>query len=207
MGRTLLLTGRPGVGKTTVIRAVVAQLGARAGGFYTQEARQAGRRVGFRLVLLEGAPAPPPEPRDRSLDSGGRPPHRGDKPAETEGWLARVNEPSRWRVGRYGVSLAFLEQAGVPALRRAMREGWLVVVDEIGKMELFSDAFRSAVQEAVASPAPVLGTVMARPTPWVQELLAQPGVEVWRVSEQNRDEMPAQVLAWALRELRVSVEP
>jgi hypothetical protein len=52
-----------------------------------------------------------------------------------------------------------------------------------------------------------LGTVMARPTPWVQELLAQPGVEVWRVSEQNRDEMPAQVLAWALRELRVSVEP
>jgi nucleoside-triphosphatase len=54
MGQALLLTGRPGVGKTTVIRAVVARLHGKAGGFYTEEIRERGRRTGFRLVALDG---------------------------------------------------------------------------------------------------------------------------------------------------------
>jgi nucleoside-triphosphatase len=54
MGRTLLLTGRPGVGKTTVIKKVAEALGDRAGGFYTEEIRGAeGRRRGFQLVTLK----------------------------------------------------------------------------------------------------------------------------------------------------------
>ena len=56
MGRTLVLTGRPGVGKTTVNKQVVAALGDQAGGFYTEEMRDAnGGRAGFRLVALDGA--------------------------------------------------------------------------------------------------------------------------------------------------------
>jgi nucleoside-triphosphatase len=179
VGRTLLLAGRPGVGKTTILQAVVSRLGDQAAGFYTEEVRQEGRRIGFRLVTLEGS----------------------------SGWLARVDLRSRFRVGRYGVDLTFLEQAGVPALKQAVRERKLVVVDEIGKMELFSDSFRAAVLEAVDGPAAMLGTVMARPTGWVRDLLARPTVERLMVTPENRDRLPEHVWAWVQVELPVSVEP
>jgi nucleoside-triphosphatase len=50
----LFLTGNPGVGKTTLIRAVVQRLkGITCAGFYTEETRQGGQRTGFRVVTLD----------------------------------------------------------------------------------------------------------------------------------------------------------
>ena len=96
MGRTLLLTGRPGIGKTTVIKAVVGWLGERAGGFYTEEIRDQGRRKGFRLVALDGQAA---VMAHVDLRGKGRP-----------------------RVSRYGVDVGAIERVGVSALQRAMEE-------------------------------------------------------------------------------------
>ncbi|MGB3904128.1 MAG: nucleoside-triphosphatase, partial [Anaerolineae bacterium] len=114
MGRTILLTGRPGVGKTTVIKKALDRLEGRAGGFYTAEIRESGRRQGFKIVTLDGQ----------------------------EGILSHVDIRGQPRVSRYGVNLGDLEEVGVAALRRAIAEADLIVVDEIGKMELFSEAFR-----------------------------------------------------------------
>lgn len=173
MGRALLLTGRPGLGKTTVIRQVVARLGARAGGFYTEEIREGGRRTGFRLVALDG-------------------------PA---GILASVNSPGPYRVGKYGVHLAELDKVGVEAIERARgRPGVsVVVIDEIGKMELFSAAFRTAVLSALDSPKPVLGTVMARPHLWVDAIKGRPDVTVVELMRSNRDTLPQAILQWLQR--------
>ncbi len=161
MGRTILLTGRPGIGKTTVIKEVVDRLGGRAGGFYTAEIRKGGRRQGFKIVTLEGQ----------------------------EGVLSHVNIKGSPRVSRYGVNLKDLEEIGVAALRRAIAEADFVVVDEIGKMELFSDAFRKAVMEAIESDKIVLGTVMATRHPWVDALKALPQVTVLELTVANRDRM------------------
>ena len=168
--KALLLTGRPGIGKTTVIRAVVARLGSRAGGFYTEEIREGGRRTGFRLVAVDG-------PR---------------------GTLASVSSSSRCRVGRYGVHLDDLEQIGVAALRRAVDQPQVavVVVDEIGKMELFSPAFREAVLAALASPKPVLATVMAGSSPWVDAIKERPDAVLVEVTLANRQALLDQVLRW-----------
>jgi nucleoside-triphosphatase THEP1 len=54
MAAAFLLAGRPGVGKTTIVREIVTRLGPRAGGFYTAEIREGGRRTGFRLIALDG---------------------------------------------------------------------------------------------------------------------------------------------------------
>ena len=54
MPEALLLTGRPGVGKTTVVRRVVERLSRPTGGFYTCELREGGRRTGFEIVTLDG---------------------------------------------------------------------------------------------------------------------------------------------------------
>lgn len=170
MGQALLLTGRPGVGKTTVIRSVVAQLGTRAGGFYTEEVREQGRRTGFRLIALDGP----------------------------TGMLASVDTRSPYRVGKYRVCLEDLERVGVAALCRAVERAdpSVVVVDEIGKMELTSPAFREAALAALECPKPVLATVMARPQPWVDAIKARPDVSVVEVTLDNRQAMPERILDW-----------
>jgi nucleoside-triphosphatase len=168
MARALLLTGRPGVGKTTVIKTVSQALGERADGFYTEEIRASGRRQGFRLIGLRGEQAT----------------------------LAHVRIKGRPRVGRYGVDVAALDRTGVTALERGIAQGRVVVIDEIGKMELFSEAFKAAVLGALDSPAPVIATVMARPHPWVDPLKGRPDVTLWQVTVENRDEMLSRVLEW-----------
>jgi nucleoside-triphosphatase len=170
MGRALLLTGRPGIGKTTVIRAVADQLGEQAGGFYTEEIRATGGRKGFLLVTLGGQTAV----------------------------MAHVNlrGQGRPRVSRYGVDVAAIEQVGVAALRRAMTREQIVVVDEIGKMELFCGPFKDIVLQAIGGPYTVVATVMARPNPWVDTLKAMPGVTIREVTVENRNQLAESVIGW-----------
>ncbi len=174
MGRTLLLTGRPGVGKTTVIKAVAEALGEHAGGFYTEEIRGPGGRKGFRLVTLDGQEA---VMAHVNLRGGGRP-----------------------RVGRYGVDVKSIEQVGVAALQEAMRGGQIVVMDEIGKMELFCRPFKEAVLRAVNGPYTVVATAMAKPNAWVDGLKAMPNVGLWEVTVENRDELAEEVIQWLDKE-------
>lgn len=166
MGRMILLAGRPGVGKTTVIKQVVDMLGGEAGGFYTEEIRQGGRRLGFRIITLEGE----------------------------EGVLAHVDIKGAPRVSKYGVNLKDLEKVGVAALKRAIEERRYVVIDEIGKMELYSQEFRRAVVGALESEKTVLGTVMAGPHPWVDALRARPQVTVLTITERNREGIAQRIL-------------
>jgi nucleoside-triphosphatase len=170
MGRTLLLTGRPGIGKTTVIVAVAEALRERAGGFYTKEIRGPGGRQGFRLVTLGGQ----------------------------EAVMAHVNlrKPGRPRVGRYSVDVEAIERVGVTALRQAMRQKQIVVVDEIGKMELFCGPFKDVVLQAMNGPYTVVATAMANPNPWVDSLKAMPNVTCWEVTAGNRDSLARQVVRW-----------
>lgn len=165
MGRAYLLTGRPGVGKTTCLRKALELARVLAGGFFTEEIRERGARVGFALETLDGR---------RTT-------------------LAHVNQRGSPRVGKYGVDLAALERVGVPAIREAVRQGRLVVVDEIGKMELASPAFREAVEEAILSPAVVLGTILSAPHPWADRIRARPNVRLIPVTPANRDALPQEL--------------
>lgn len=166
MSQTLLLTGRPGVGKTTLVRRVVGQLGRPAGGFYTRELRQRGRRVGFDIVTLAGEQAT----------------------------LAHVDIHSRQRVGKYGVDVAALDRVGVPAVRRALEASVLVVVDEIGKMELFSAAFKAAVLDALDGPNAFLATITRSRHPWADRIKRRDDVKLIQVTQENRDALVAHLV-------------
>jgi len=159
MGKTILLTGRPRVGKTTIIKEVVKHLPGRAGGFYTEEIQEHGQRQGFRIVTLDGQ----------------------------EGILAHVHVRSRYRVSKYGVDLVSLEKVGVTAIQRAIAASDCVIIDEIGKMELFSTVFKEAVLAAIESDKPVLGTIMLRSHPWADTIKAHPRVILIKITEANRD--------------------
>jgi len=168
MGRALLLTGPPGSGKTTLLRRALEGYPGRAIGFYTEEVREGGRRVGFDLVTLDGRRAP----------------------------LARVGLASPHRVGRYGVDLSALEAVGVPVLRFALEGADLAVVDEVGKMELLSPTFRSAVKGLLESPVPLLGTVLLAPHPWTDRLKEDPRVEVLPLAPTGWETALERVRAW-----------
>ena len=167
-GRTLLLVGAPGVGKTTLVKHIVEVLGDRAGGFYTEEILGPGGRKGFRIVTLDGE----------------------------QGTLAHVDIRSKAKVGRYGVDVAAFERVGVAALRRAIEQAEIVVCDEIGKMELFSSQFKSTIIKAIDCAKPVVATVMRAADPRVDALKQLPGVDTLEVTRQNRDSMVARVLSW-----------
>ncbi len=77
--------------------------------------------------------------------------------------LAHVDIHSPYRVSKYGVNIDGLEQVGVPALHKAAQQCELVIIDEIGKMELFSAKFREAVSQIIDSGKRILGTVMLNP--------------------------------------------
>lgn len=163
-----LLTGSPGTGKTTAIREAIAKTNARAGGFYTEEIRSGGARKGFRIKTLDGR----------------------------EGILAHVEISSPHRVSRYGVDTTSLDEIGVNAIHQAIKEKDLIVIDEIGKMELFSPYFQETVLQAINSSKKVLGTIMLNPNPFADKIKLLPNMRVIEINRQNYKQVLAEITSW-----------
>ena len=123
--------------------------------------------------------------------------------AGEEGILAHVGYRGPPRVGKYGVDLEEFQRVALPALE-GVPEGSVVVIDELGKMELASKRFRDAVSALFAQDMPVVATVHAHRHPFTDELKRRGDVEVERVTRGNRDALPAQILAALLSGLRPS---
>jgi nucleoside-triphosphatase len=168
MNQVYLLTGRPGTGKTSLIKQALAEVSVTAGGFYTEEIRSQGIRKGFRLITLDGQ----------------------------ETILAHVKIQSRYRVGKYGVDIDALDRVGVSALQQASQQCELVVVDEIGKMELFSASFRESVLKIIDSGQRLLGTIMLSPNPWADAIKRRPQVKLEPVTGTNHLQVLAGLRHW-----------
>jgi nucleoside-triphosphatase len=164
--KKILLTGRPGVGKTTVIMKVIEGFRGRAGGFYTEEIRRRNIREGFRIKTLDGR----------------------------DGILAHVSCPGPFRVGRYGVDVDAFDEIAIPSLERAIEREELIIIDEIGKMELYSRRFRSLILRILASEKKILGVIQQRTDPFTERIRQLPAVEIVAVTETNRNSLHSIIL-------------
>lgn len=165
----LLLTGAPGVGKTTVIRRVADGMPGRRrlGGFFTEEIRAGRERQGFALVTFDGR---------RVL-------------------MAHVRRPGAPRVGKYGVDVGAID--GVARSALAVRDDVDVyLVDEIGKMECLSPEFVAAVRALLNARVPVVATIGQRGGGFIAEVKRRRGVALWQITRANRDDAPARVRDW-----------
>lgn len=135
----IIISSKPGVGKTTLVKELLSYIKVSVCGFYTEEIKENNKRVGFKVVNL------------------------ADK---EEAILAHVYIEGPRRVGKYKVNIKDFEPMAIKVLEQALKgkEG-LVIIDEIGRMELFSRAFRQLVIKLLSSRKNVIFTIK---TDWVK---------------------------------------
>ncbi|MFH1622400.1 MAG: NTPase [Candidatus Omnitrophota bacterium] len=135
----IIISSKPGVGKTTLVKELISKLKVTICGFYTEEIRENGKRVGFKVVNLEN---------------------------KEEVVLAHVYLEGPKKVGKYKVNIKDFEPMAINILEKAIKgKEELIIIDEIGKMELFSKVFRQLVIRLLNSPKNVIFTIK---TDWVK---------------------------------------
>uniref|UniRef100_A0A8C6WN90 Nucleoside-triphosphatase, cancer-related n=1 Tax=Neogobius melanostomus TaxID=47308 RepID=A0A8C6WN90_9GOBI len=188
MIKHVFLTGQPGVGKTTLVQKACEALvssGATVEGFYTEEVKAGGRRVGFDVVTLTG---------------------RGDTCPESGIFILDMAGPSHGRqeytVGQYVVDLPSFENLVLPLFKNVGSGGAarkVFIIDEIGKMELFSQSFIRAVRQTLdSSSCTILGTIPVlkhKPLALVEEVRGRSDVKVFTISKENRNSILQDVLS------------
>jgi len=163
----ILLTGLPGCGKTTAVMQIIESLGCkRVAGFYTEEIRKEHKRKGFRWTRLDGA----------------------------TGTLAHAGIRGSAKVGKYGVNVASFERQVVPIIDIEQTDAELFVIDEIGKMECFSEKFVAAVRKLFASQRSVLATVAQKGAGLIREVKDYPSTKTFNLTRQNHDKTIAEIL-------------
>jgi nucleoside-triphosphatase len=161
-----LITGKPGVGKTTLIQKIIERMGSvNMAGFYTAEIRSKESRLGFELRGLNG----------------------------NRRTLAHVDIHSQHRVGKYGVDTDGFETF-LETLDLLNPDVDLIVIDEIGKMELFSNRFRSLVRDVLSSDKQLLTSIALEGGGFIHEIKQRPDVHLFEVTLGNRDQLPEELV-------------
>ncbi len=159
MPNNILITGYPGVGKTTLINKITQQLSCEVGGFYTHEMKENGVRTGFYITDYEG----------------------------NQMVMASERSRSPYRVNKYGVNIEAFEKIGIPAMERALQNADIIVIDEIGRMEMFSLEFCDALREVFDSEKPLLASIKIIDCELTKELKKREDAELFEVTKHNRD--------------------
>jgi nucleoside-triphosphatase len=164
--KNIFITGIPGCGKTTLIKEILKELKVPAKGFFTEEIRKNGERIGFKIVTLSGK----------------------------TGILAEKGFESSFRVSKYGINLKDLEEIGVKEIEEGLKEDCLIVVDELGKMELFSKKFQEIISKALDSKNKILGTIMLKPNPFCDEIKRRLDTKIFYLTRENFQEVKKEII-------------
>lgn len=170
MANNWFLTGQPGIGKSTIVHQVATWLkeaGYQPGGLVSPEIRDGKSRAGFHVQdLLTG---------------------------RTE-VMAHKQGQSPMRVGQYSVMAQNIDAICSEAFPYAFQQADVILVDEIGPMELYSQGFKHFVKQAVEQPVPLLAVIHQKArASFIRDLKKQSQAEPWQVTEANRDNLPSAI--------------
>lgn len=164
----LFLTAPPGVGKSTIIDTVVREYPGKTRGIVAREVLNAeGKRQGFTSY---------------------------NAACESRQFMF-LAEPGKGAVGDFSVDVQAIDEFVVPELRAALSEDGLVYADEIGRAQAKSAAFLAVLRDLVRSPKALLASIVYDDEPWSMEFKTNPHVCILEVNVQNRNALPAIVLA------------
>ncbi len=138
----LFITGLPRSGKTTLVKEIIKDLES-VDGFYTEEITEGNTRVGFKIKTI----------RDK-----------------TEVVFAHHNFKTPYRVSSYYVDVEVFQKVVIPVLKKAIRNEEFVVIDEVGKMELFSAPFKEVVTEALKKRRTIITIPLKHSDPFIDRI-------------------------------------
>ena len=176
------ITGLPRSGKSAVMEKVLSmlkeererELSARnlsnteiIGGICTEPILENGERLGYKV---------------RDLVTG------------DEGEIAHKSIDSRLRVLGYGLNTAELERVAIPAIQHAIDNCEVIVIDEIGKFAVESEAFVNAVRNALEIDKPTLLTLHKKSRhPLLQDIRRRDDGRILEVTPVNRALLPYKI--------------
>jgi nucleoside-triphosphatase len=160
----IFLTGLPGCGKSTLLLKVIEilkQKGIKVGGIITPEKRVERKRIAF-LV--------------KDIYSG------------KEGILASVDQKFGPKFGKYKINLEDFEKISLSALEFAIKNCDLIAIDEIGKMEFFSEKFKQKVFEILNSDKELIAVLHRN---FVSQFKSYG--KIFEVTKENRESLPRKI--------------
>ncbi|CAF1094060.1 unnamed protein product [Didymodactylos carnosus] len=169
--RHLLITGSPGVGKTTLLCRLCELVKKTypdivCNGFYTKEVREHGFRIGFDVISI-------------------------DQIQQQRSELARIDKYSHGgcrhpRIGQYNVFVENFEQIAIPILN-SIQPPCICFIDEIGKMELFSEKFKQIIHSIIEQDNIILvATIPIKPVAFVDRIRIRRDCQLLTVTKENR---------------------
>ncbi|MDH7507969.1 MAG: NTPase [Methanomassiliicoccales archaeon] len=165
------ITGLPGAGKTHALLKVIEMLEAsemKVGGMITEPIIEDNKRLGFYVI---------------------------DWQTKRKAILASTEIRSKFMVGKFGVDLSALEEVGVEAILKACETADVVVIDEVGKMEVESEKFVNAVKAALEIEKPLLLTLHKKSrNPLLQDIRRRDDVRILEVTPINRNLLPYKIM-------------
>lgn len=165
--KNIFLTGKPGIGKTTAIKRVIELLKLNkipVSGFFSEEERdKSGQRIGFLIKTISG---------------------------ETATLASCVQKMSGPKVGKYTVNLKGIDECAVPSMEKS--EG-IIIVDEIGKMEMFSKKFNETILKILYKGC-VIGTIMEKPNDFADKIKKRDDVKIIQITLSNRNKIPEEII-------------
>lgn len=165
------ITGLPGAGKTQAVLKVIEMFEEEeriVGGMVTEPLVEKGKRTGFTIANWM---------------------------TKEKGVVARIGMVSDFMVGKYGVDLATLDAIGVKAINDASEKADIIVVDEVGKMEVESIGFILAVKNALESGKPLILTLHKKSrNPLLQEIRRRDDIRILEVTPVNRHLLPFKIV-------------
>jgi nucleoside-triphosphatase len=168
VAKNLFIAGSRGVGKTTLLKEITASRRERVGGFITEHMMSGRIGKGFKIHTFDGQ----------------------------ERMLAAKGLKSAFQLGKYGVDLNALENVGVPALKLGLMSKELIVIDEIGSMEMMSERFRLTLLECLMSSKPILATIRAASQPFSDQAKNLPDTQTIVLTKSNYAQVKLQVRRW-----------
>ncbi|MCD4812290.1 NTPase [bacterium] len=162
----IILIGPPQSGKTTLIKKIIHASEKPLKGFWTEEVREKGHRIGFEIHTLHGL----------------------------KEMFAHVGFQSDCHVGKYAVDISRFEAVALQAIEKEHAEQ-VIVIDEIGKMECHSDKFCQALLHTLDLPHKVLATIARHGSLFMEEIKEREDVILVPVNVHNRDGLVEEVCA------------
>lgn len=166
----IFISGKPRCGKSTIIKKVIENLNVKVAGISTPEIRN-NSRAGFEIIDIA------------SKEKGTLASKQLDDLRSSIG-----NVKSKYKVGNYYVNVSDIDRV-VSEFEKSLQQADLLVIDEIGKMEFFSEKFKTVLKEVLNSDKPLLAALHRN---FVREF--ENYGEIILVNEKNRDSLPEKIL-------------